>query len=459
MVDYKYQGPVLFVDDELHIRLSARQTLELAGFDVICLESAEDALKQIEQGWAGIVISDIKMPQMDGLHFMDTALNIDKDIPFVLITGHGDVTMAVQAMRDGAYDFIEKPFPSELLIDVASRAMEKLSLIRENRELRQRLKNQGGVASNILGKSHPIELLRKLIANIANTDTDVLIMGETGTGKEMVAQCLHESSTRHNAHFVAVNCGAMPDTIFESELFGYEPGAFPGSSNRRIGKIEYSTGGTLFLDEIETLPLNLQVKLLRVLQERAIERLGSNDVIPLNLRILAATKVDLLKEIEKGNFREDLYYRLSVVVVPTPPLRDWKEDIPLLFQHFASEAATRFERDLPELMSAQSQALISHQWPGNVRELKNAAERFVLSEGQNPLSPAASRPFSSSASQQQPLPQKMESFEKSLIMQALEQTKGNIKEALQILGIPRKTLSDKMKKHSLDRLSFTKIKP
>jgi len=454
MVDYKYQGPVLFIDDEMHIRLSAKQTLELAGFDVVSLDNAEDAIKQIEQGWPGIVISDIKMPRMDGLSFMEAALEIDKDIPIVLITGHGDVTMAVQAMRDGAYDFIEKPFPSELLIDVASRAMEKLSLVRENRELRQRLKNQGGVASAILGKSKPVEDLRNLIANIADTDTDVLIIGETGTGKEMVAQCLHENSTRHNAHFVAVNCGAMPDSIFESELFGYEPGAFPGSQQRRIGKIEHSTGGTLFLDEIESLPLSLQVKLLRVLQERSIERLGSNEVIPVNLRIVAASKIDLLEEVNNGNFREDLYYRLNVVVIPTPPLRDWKEDIPLLFQHFATEAAVRFGRERPEVLPAQSQSIVTHNWPGNVRELKNAAERFVLSDGQNPLNNTSGSSSTSSTSSHQPLPEKIELYEKGLIIQALENSKGSIKDAMDILGIPRKTLSDKMKKYEIDRAIF-----
>ncbi|MDV7339276.1 sigma-54 dependent transcriptional regulator [Terasakiella sp. A23] len=453
MVDYQYKGPVLFIDDEMHIRLSAKQTLELDGFDVVCLENAEDALKQIEQGWPGIVITDIKMPGMDGLSFMAAAHKIDKGLPIILITGHGDVTMAVQAMRDGAYDFIEKPFPSELLTDVASRAMEKLSLLKENRELREKLKNQGDMASGILGKSKPVDHLRNLISNIANTNTDVLIAGETGTGKEMVARCLHENSAHHNGHFVAVNCGAMPENLFESELFGYEPGAFPGNNTRRIGKIEYSSGGTLFLDEIETLPLAMQVKLLRVLQERSIERLGSNQVLPLKLRIIASTKADLLNEVDKGNFREDLYYRLSVVMIPTPPLRTWKEDIPALFQHFAMEASEKFGRPMPEIRSVQTESLMSHNWPGNVRELKNSAERFILSDGQNPLQSdmTQAQPFDDTA---QNLPEKVEAFEKGLIMQALEQTSGSIKDALEILGIPRKTLSDKMKKYGLDRGDF-----
>ncbi|NVK18906.1 MAG: sigma-54-dependent Fis family transcriptional regulator [Methylocystaceae bacterium] len=455
MVDYQYKGPVLFIDDEMHIRLSAKQTLELAGFDVVCLETAEEALKQIEQGWPGIVITDIKMPNMDGLEFMARVQKIDKDLPVILITGHGDVTMAVQAMRDGAYDFIEKPFPSDLLSDVASRAMEKLSLLKENRELRAKLQKQGDLASGILGKSKPIEHLRSQIANIANTETDVLIAGETGTGKEMVARCLHENSNRHNGHFVAVNCGAMPENLFESELFGFEPGAFPGSNTRRIGKIEYSSGGTLFLDEIETLPLSMQVKLLRVLQERSIERLGSNQVLPLNLRIVASTKADLLNEVEKGNFREDLYYRLSVVMVHTPPLRNWKEDIPALFQHFAIEASEKFGRPLPDMKNAQTESLMSHNWPGNVRELKNASERFILSQGQNPLQSDMAQPPASRESTKS-LAEKVETYEKALIMQALEQTEGSIKEALDILDIPRKTLSDKMKKYDIDRMNFVK---
>jgi len=450
MVDYQYKGPVLFIDDELHIRLSAKQTLELAGFDVVCLENAENALKQIEQGWPGIVISDIKMPNMDGLAFMEAAHQIDSNLPIILITGHGDVTMAVQAMRDGAYDFIEKPFPSELLSDVAGRAMEKLALVRENQALKEKLKTHGAINSGLLGKSPPIEHLRELVTNISDTDTDVLIVGETGTGKEMVARCLHDNSSRSNAHFVAVNCGAMPDTIFESELFGYEPGAFPGTSNRRIGKIEYSSGGTLFLDEIETLPMAMQVKLLRVLQERSIERLGSNAVIPLNLRIVAASKADLLEEVQKGNFREDLYYRLNVVMIQTPPLRNWKEDIPLLFQHFAEEAGQRLSRPPAEVKPGQIQALMQHNWPGNVRELKNAAERFVLSGGQNPVHVR----LSNTSHDDQSLPEKVEAFEKSLIMQALEKTDGSIKDAMEILGIPRKTLSDKLKKYEIDRSDF-----
>lgn len=451
MVDYQYKGPVLFVDDEMHIRLSAKQTLELAGFDVVCLDNAESALEQLAEGWPGIVISDIKMPGMSGREFMEQAQQSYPEIPIILITGHGDISMAVQAMRDGAYDFIEKPFASELLIDTASRAMERLSLSRENRELRERLAAQDSAHFKILGKSPAISNLRKQIQNIANTDTDILIVGETGTGKEMVAQCIHDNSKRHAENFVAVNCGAMPENIFESELFGFDPGAFPGTIHRRVGKIEYSDNGTLFLDEIESLPLNMQVKLLRVLQERSIVRLGSNTVIDLNLRVLCSSKKNLLEEVQAGNFREDLYYRLSVITIPTPPLRSWKEDIPFLFQHFMHEASGKYGRAIIETGDGLIQQLMNHDWPGNVRELKNAAERFVLSEGENPLQSGA---IAQAHSNNKPLSEQVEAFEKGLIMGALQKTNGSIKDALDILQIPRKTLSDKMKKYDIERLNF-----
>lgn len=455
MVDYSYKGPVLFIDDELHIRLSAKQTLELAGFDVICLESALEALEHLRQGWPGIIISDIKMPKMDGLSFLEKAQEIDADIPIILITGHGDVSMAVHAMRDGAYDFLEKPFASEILIDTAARAMEKLNLIKENRELKEKLRSSAGAGASFLGKSRAIEQMKSLIENVADTDADVLITGETGTGKEMVARCLHENSSRRHGHFVALNCGAMPEHLFESELFGHEPGAFPGAANRRIGKIEYSSGGTLFLDEIETLPLSLQVKLLRVLQERAVERLGSNDVIDLNLRVLAASKKDLLEEVRAGNFREDLFYRLNVVMVQTPSLRHMIEDVPLLFQHFVDEARQRFNRHDIKISDGQFQALMQQSWPGNVRELKNTAERFVLGAVQ-----ALGAPSNTSLEMDDDLNlvQKMESYEKTLILQALGRTQGSIKDAMELLGLPRKTLSDKMKKYEIDRVDFVQTK-
>ncbi|GAB6053228.1 sigma-54 dependent transcriptional regulator [Magnetospira thiophila] len=449
MNDTQTKGQVFFIDDEEHIRISGRQTLDLAGYQVECFASPAKALAQITSDWPGIVVSDIKMPEMDGLSFMKKAQEIAPNLPVVLITGHGDIATAVQAIRDGAYDFIEKPFPADLLIDAVNRAMEKRHLVLEVETLRRELaaKNSG---TFLIGKSPALCRIRDMIANVADTGADVLIYGETGTGKELVARCLHEQSARRAGHFVAVNCGAMPETIFESELFGHEQGAFTGAQGLRIGKIEHATGGTLFLDEIETMPLALQVKLLRVLQERSVERLGSNKLIPVDLRVVAATKTDLRRASEEHSFREDLYYRLNVVVIPLPTLRERREDIPLLFHHFVERAATRYGREAPTPSASALGTLMAHPWPGNVRELKNTAERFVLGYDIN----FDDSSMSPSPTADLPLPQQVENFERSVITQELERQKGNIKETLERLGLPRKTLYDKMRKYGLDRQDY-----
>jgi two-component system C4-dicarboxylate transport response regulator DctD len=365
-------GPVFLIDDEKHIRVAGAQMLELAGYEVRAFSSPTEALPLLTPEWSGVVISDIKMPDMDGLTFLGRALEIDRDLPLILVTGHGDINMAVNAIRDGAYDFLEKPFSSEHLSDVIKRAMEKRALTLENRSLRRELETQGGGETRIVGNTPPVHRLRGLIAQIADTDTDVLILGETGTGKELVARSLHEQSGRRANNFVAVNCGALPESMIESELFGHEAGAFTGAQKRRIGKFEHANGGTLFLDEIENMPIALQTRLLRALQERCIERLGSNDLIPLDLRIVAATKVDLKEASAEGAFREDLYYRLNVVTLDIPALRDRADDIPLLFQHFVLLGATRYRREPALPNPAQMHRLLDHDWPGNVRELRRA---------------------------------------------------------------------------------------
>ncbi|NUB15261.1 response regulator, partial [Azospirillum brasilense] len=306
-------GSVLFVDDERSVRLAGQQALELAGFDVTACDGAERALRHLGRDWPGALVTDVRMPQIDGLELMERALALDPELPVILITGHGDVPMAVEAMRRGAYDFLEKPFPSDRLVEVTRRAVEKRRLVLENRRLRDQLAGlPAGEASPIVGRTPGIERLRGAIAAVADTEADVLVLGETGTGKEMVARALHAGSGRRKHPFVALNCGAMPEAIFESELFGHEAGAFTGAGKRRVGRIEHASGGTLFLDEIESMPLSLQVKLLRVIQERVVEPLGSNELIPVDLRVVAATKVDLRKAASEGKFREDLYYRLNV---------------------------------------------------------------------------------------------------------------------------------------------------
>ena len=443
--------PVIFIDDDLHIRMANTQTLDLAGFEVTGLERAERGLPLLSWDWTGVVVCDIRMQGMDGLTFLQKVREIDPDLPVILITGHGDIAMAVQSIRDGAYDFIEKPFAAERLVETVNRAVDKRKLTLENRSLRQELEAQNAPGPRIIGNTPAIHRLRATIAQIADTDTDILIRGETGTGKELVARSLHEHSRRHNKNFVAVNCGSIPDTLIESELFGHEAGAFTGATSRRIGRIEHADGGTLFLDEIESMPLSAQVHLLRVLQERSLERLGSNKVISLDLRVVAATKLDL-KEAE--DFREDLYYRLNVVSIDIPPLRERLEDIPLLFEHFLLIADTRYQRETPPLNADNIRLLMTHSWPGNVRELRNVAERYVLlgeSLGYDLQQLIHDSDDSQSAIT---LPQQVECFEKSIIEQELIQQKGSLKKTMEALGIPRKTLYDKMQKYGLDKSNY-----
>ncbi|MCX7205481.1 MAG: sigma-54 dependent transcriptional regulator [Proteobacteria bacterium] len=430
---------VLLIDDEAMIRHAGSQTLELAGFAVETFADAESALPFLQTDFAGVVVCDVCLPGLDGLQLLAKSVQQDAELPVVLITGHGDVAMAVQAMRDGAYDFIEKPFSSEQLIEVVRRAEEKRKLVLENRQLRRELERRSGIEGRLLGRGAGIEQLRRRIMNIADTDADVLIMGETGTGKELVARCLHEHSHRAAHPFVALNCGALPEQLFESEIFGHEAGAFTGASKLRIGKIEYANGGTLFLDELESMPLTLQVKLLRVLQERQLERLGGNVSIPVNCRVIAASKSDLKLLSDQQQFRLDLYYRLNVATLNLQPLRERREDIPLLFEHFVLQAALRYHRPAPIVDPARMRELMLQSWPGNVRELRNVADRFVLALLDDlPASEAALD-----------LPSLVERFEKNLIEDALLRAGGQITAASLSLGLPRKTLYDKVKKYHL----------
>ena len=450
----KSKLPIILVDDEEHIRLAAGQALELGGYDVSTYETAEEALSVIDDGWPGILITDINLPGIDGLELMKRIIAVDSSLPVILITGHGDISMAVGAMRDGAYDFIEKPFSSELLLDVVRRAVEKRGLVIENRILKQELEAQRAPGPRIIGNTPAVTQVRQLVYSVADTPADILILGETGTGKDLMARYIHEQSSRRDQNFVAINCGAVPENLIESELFGHEKGAFTDAKARRIGKFEYADGGTLFLDEIESMPMSLQIKILRVLEERAVERLGANEITPLDLRIVAATKVDLKEAAERGEFREDLYYRLNVVRVDIPPLRDRRDDITLLFQHFALIASSQYGREVPLLSPERMHSLVNHDWPGNVRELRNLAERYVLL-GENCTFDFENRPITDLGSRQEmTLPDKVEEFEKMLIQAELSRCGGSIKETLDSLGLPRKTLYDKMKKYGLDKNDF-----
>lgn len=434
---------VLFVEDDPPVRTSLTQTLELAGLEVCPCGSAEEALPHLVAGAQLIVITDVRLPGMDGLALLDHAIATDPGIPVVVVTAHGDVAMAVRAMRTGAYDFIEKPFAPERFVDTAVRALDKRVLRVALDNLREQLQKRSGIEAVLLGNSPVMEEVRRKILKLADTSADVMILGETGTGKELVARCLHDHSHRRDRNFVAINCGGLPETLFESELFGHEPGAFTSAAKRRIGKIEHANGGTLMLDEIESMPMLLQIKLLRILQERKIERLGSNEEVPVNLRVVAATKCDLKALSEQQKFRGDLYYRLNVAVLELPPLRERRADIPLLFEHFVAQASQRYGMAPPEMTPQHLRELMAHDWPGNVREIRNAADRFVLEiGGVDGAAAEAAGPTS--------LARQMDVVEKALIEQALQRCGGRMQEVMQQLGIAKKTLYDKLHRHSIN---------
>ncbi len=442
-------GEILFIDDEEEVRLSGCQTLEIEGFNTIALDRAELALNHLTHNWPGIIVSDIKMPNMDGIALLDKVLEIDPAVPVILITGHADISLAVHAMRKGAYDFIEKPADPDHLIDVVRRALDKRRLEIENRGLRLEIDSLSEMERRIIGKTPVMDKLRTATMDLADTQVDILIVGETGTGKELIARCLHDFGSRRKNRFVALNCGALPESVIESELFGHEPGAFTGATKQRIGKIEYANGGTLFLDEIESMAPAIQVRILRVLQERTIERLGGNQSIPVDIRVVAASKINLLEASDNGSFREDLYYRLHVASIELPTLRDRQADILLLFNQFADAAATRYRRPKPEITAERIRNLMQRAWPGNVRELRNAAERFVL--GMSRAGGADPDTVNTTGSVKGTLSDQVDQFERSVIANALNEHGGRIGETADALGLSRKTLYLRMQKNGLRR--------
>jgi two-component system C4-dicarboxylate transport response regulator DctD len=442
------QTQVILVDDDPHLRKALSQTLDLAGLKVLSLSDARGLPGMMPQDWGGVVVSDIRMPGIDGLELQQQLHAIDRELPVLLITGHGDIQLAVQAMRAGAYDFLEKPFPSEALLDSVRRALALRQLVLDNRSLRLALADRQQLSTRLLGQSSAMQRLREQIGALAGTQADVLILGETGAGKEVVARALHDLSSRRSGPFVAINAGALAESVVESELFGHEAGAFTGAQKRRIGKFEFANGGTLFLDEIESMSLDVQVKLLRMLQERVVERLGGNQSIPLDIRVIAATKEDLRQAADQGRFRADLYYRLNVAPLRIPPLRERSEDLLFLFQHFAETAANRHALPIRELRPEQRAQLLRHAWPGNVRELQNTAERFALGLDLG-LDDPARVADDSAAGAANGLGEQVDAFERALIAAELARPHGSLRSVAEALGLPRKTLHDKLRKHGL----------
>lgn len=436
------RGTILLVDDEANIRDSAREWLELSGFEATIAPDGETALTLLDPERCDALITDVRMPGMGGVALLEAARRRDPWLPVILLTGHGDVPLAVEAMRGGAHDFLEKPYDADHLVAVLDRAVAQRRLAREVQRLREAAGSADALETRFVGTSPSARSLRAQLAQLASLDIDVLVDGETGTGKEVVARALHDFGKRRERPFVALNCAAIPESVFESEIFGHDKGAFTGAEQKRVGRIEYADGGTVFLDEVESMPVPLQAKLLRVIQERVIEPLGSNRQVPIDVRFVAATKTDLKAKSDAGSFRADLYFRLSTVSIAIPPLRQRRGDVALLFHHFCTEAASRHGVEPRDLDQGLLAILEGNDWPGNARELRAAAERFVLG-----LPFAAGMP--GAGTDDGGLATRVAAYEARLIAEALSAVEGNTQAASRALDIPLRTLNEKIQRHGL----------
>jgi two-component system C4-dicarboxylate transport response regulator DctD len=447
MTFFEGEQMVLFVDDDAQLRAANIQLLELADINVRAVSNAEGALALLDRDFPGVVVSDIRMPRIDGLQLFARIQAIDPEIPVILITGHADVPMAVNALRDGAFDFLTKPFAVDHLVTSIRKAMEMRRLVLDNRRLNAAL-SEGD--SPLIGDSAAMVRIRDTIVQLARADIDVLVEGETGTGKELVALLLHRKGPRRGRPFVAVNCGALPANLAEAELFGHAHGALGTARTERIGRIEASNNGTLFLDEIDSTEPGVQAKLLRVLEEREVVPIGAAEPRAINLRVVAATKSDLTDAIRAGLFRQDLYYRLNVVRLRLPPLRERRADIPQLFAYFVEAAKQQMGLASFTMNDVVRRRLVEHDWPGNVRELRNFAFEAVLGLSDAPgLSGSAETNGIS-------LVQRVERFEAMAIREALQAAGGEIALTMQALGLPRKTLYDKLTRHGIEPKTYRK---
>ena len=436
----------MVIDDEPDLCSAAAEWLGVCGFTVSTYTDPRQAIREVIAREVDCVVTDLRMPGLTGLEVLSRIQSADPDLPVILLTGHGDVQMAVGAIKSGAYDFIEKPHDPDRLVAVLDRAVERRRLSSEVGRLTLALEGKMAIEDRLVGSSAPILTLRKRIAQLADIDVDVLIQGETGTGKEVVARALHDFGKRSKGRFVAINCAAVPEAIFESEIFGHDRGAFTGADRARVGKLEHADGGTVFLDEIESMPMTLQAKVLRAIQERTVERLGSNTPRQVDVRFIAATKLDLKAESEAGRFRADLYFRLATVDLAIPALRERRDDIPLLFALFVEQAARRFGVTAPPVSEAIQDRLGLEKWPGNVRELKAAADRFALRmDDLSHHDGLGSKETGSHGT----LAERVARIEASMIAESLHQADGSTALAAERLGLPRRTLNEKIARYNL----------
>jgi putative PEP-CTERM system response regulator len=444
---------VLVVDDEKNIREGLGEYLRLDGYDVILASDGKEGLKEVESGAVDLVITDLRMPALSGGELLKQISSRYPSIPVIVLTGHGTVEDAVDAMRSGAYDFITKPVNLEHLSLLVKRALERKELARRNDELMREIENQKRVSS-IVGRSPAIQRIFELVRKVAPTKASVLITGESGVGKELVADALHNLSPRADKPFIKLHCAALAESLLESELFGHEKGSFTGAQARKKGRFELAHEGTLFLDEIGEINQNVQIKILRVLQEKKFERVGGEDSLEVDVRVIAATNRDLKEEIQKGTFREDLYYRLNVVNIHVPPLRERKDDIPLLAQAFLQEFAGDNGKPIEGFDPKARAAIYAYPWPGNVRELRNCIESAVVMAANKLIGlddlPPGLRKSADESVVRIPIGSSISDAERILIRDTLAAQGGNKSRTAEILGIGRKTLYQKIQEYGLE---------
>ena len=457
---------ILVVDDEPNYLIVLSELLKEEDYEVLTAQKGEDGLKIVEDTDLDLVITDMRMPGMDGMELLKAIKTYNSDLPVIMITAFGEVEKAVLAMKAGAYTYLAKPFNNEELLLNIRKAIDHYSLLRENLRLRDEARVRYGFAS-IVGKNDRMQEIYRLIEKVAPTPASVLITGESGTGKELVARAIHLNSPREKSPFISVNCAALPETLLESELFGHERGAFTGATSMRKGRFELADSGTLFLDEIGDIPLPLQAKLLRVLQERSFERVGGVQPININVRIITATNRELKKEVDEGRFREDLYYRLNVVHIHLPPLRERTDDIPMLTDHFINKFARMLNKPDLRISGETLRYLVGLPWEGNVRELENTIERAAILCSGNVIKPEDVHPDITGAGKEAnwspdvdfekfipanlPLPEVLSGVEEEMVKRALENANFVQARAAESLGITKSLLQYKMKKYHLQK--------
>jgi DNA-binding NtrC family response regulator len=442
-----HSGRILIADDEFSVRDSLYHWFRKSGFEVTAVENAADALKAVEQRRYEVVLLDIKMPGMDGLELQEHIHRIDPQAAVIMITAFASVDTAVRALKQGAFDYVTKPVHPDELSHLVLRALEQRRLQEENVQLRETL--DGVVAGDkIVGESPAMRKVMELVEHVCKTDATVLIRGESGTGKELIARAIHAGSKRRYLPMVSVNCGALPESLLESELFGHEKGAFTGAESQRKGKIEMADGGVLFLDEVGAVPKKMQIDLLRVLETKELIRVGGTRTIKVDFRVICATNENLERAVQEGRFREDFYYRINVFTIDLPPLRARRSDIPALACHFLDRFARQMDKRITGISPEAMELLRVYDWPGNVRELSNAIERAMV-VGKPPAIQPDDLPLRTPAKNEMPDGESLAEMEKRHIAAVLERTDGNITRAAEILKVDRVTVYNKIKKYGL----------